>query len=364
MRRILFVFLAAGALAQDLPKGRLIESVKCADPSQTYALYLPSNYSADRAWSVILAFDPRARGSAAVERFAAAAETYGYIVAGSNNSRNGPWAPSLAAAEAMTADVSSRFHIDPSRIYMAGMSGGARVAMQVALGSNKVAGVIAASAGFPAGQSRKTVPFAVFGTAGTEDFNYIEMRGLDRDLASPHRVVIFEGGHGWMPVALATEAVEWMETRAGKSVDKIFLKRVAAAGNSCEALQGVIADFQGVRDLAEVNGRFAQQHCDKAVKDAQRAARSADAKEMSTLREIAELEDSLGDAGQHPISLAHLRERLEKLARQATAAEDSEPRRMARRVLRGVLAESNARAADPDYRKLLDSIRATLPAGR
>ena len=70
-------------------RGRLIEDLKCAaDPSQGYALYLPSNYSPERAWSLILAFDPRDRGSAPVERFQAAAETYGYIVAGSNNSRS------------------------------------------------------------------------------------------------------------------------------------------------------------------------------------------------------------------------------------------------------------------------------------
>ena len=39
---------------------------------------------------MILAFDAGDVGGGGVERYQAAAEQYGYIVAGSNNSRNGP----------------------------------------------------------------------------------------------------------------------------------------------------------------------------------------------------------------------------------------------------------------------------------
>src|SRR2546427_358384 len=77
-------------LAQDLPRGQIVDEVKCAaDPSQSYALYLPSNYSPDRAWSLLVGFHPAARGRAIAETYQAAAEKYGYVVAGSNSSRNG-----------------------------------------------------------------------------------------------------------------------------------------------------------------------------------------------------------------------------------------------------------------------------------
>ena len=86
------------ARAQDLPRGTIVDDVKCGtDPAQSYALYLPSAYSADRKWNLLIAFHPGARGRAMVEKYAAAAEQYGYIVAGSNTSRNGPWAVSGAA---------------------------------------------------------------------------------------------------------------------------------------------------------------------------------------------------------------------------------------------------------------------------
>ena len=103
---LLFVGTAAVSSSQDLARGTIVDAVTCAaDPSQSYALYLPSTYSPDRAWSVLMGFHPSGRGRAIVEAYQAAAEQYGYIVAGSNNSRNGPWSVSIAAVRAMSGDL-------------------------------------------------------------------------------------------------------------------------------------------------------------------------------------------------------------------------------------------------------------------
>ena len=119
--------------AEELPPGRIIERVVCKNsPDQTYALYLPSNYSPSRTWPLIAAFDPGARGTAPVQSFKDAAERYGYIVCGSNNSRNGPMARSTDAANAMFGDLTARFAIDDKRVYLSGFSGGARVATTLA----------------------------------------------------------------------------------------------------------------------------------------------------------------------------------------------------------------------------------------
>src|SRR5207248_9970489 len=115
------------------------------------------------------------------------------------------------------ADLGQRFSIDAERLYLTGMSGGARVATQDALNNNNIAGVIASSAGYPDSKPRASVHFAVFATAGTEDFNYIEMRQLDRKLTSPHHLAIFNGGHTLPPDEIALEAIEWMELAAMKS---------------------------------------------------------------------------------------------------------------------------------------------------
>ena len=102
MRRLLLtlfsLFAVAQAHAQAVLLGRVLEKVTCAkDPAQAYALYLPSNYTPQPAWPVIFCFDPGARGLEPVQRFHAAAEKYGYIVAGSNNSRNAVCSRSFAA---------------------------------------------------------------------------------------------------------------------------------------------------------------------------------------------------------------------------------------------------------------------------
>src|SRR5262249_21943096 len=206
---------AVNARAQEPRRGVIVDDVTCeAEPAQRYALYVPSTYLPDRPWSLLIAFHPGARGRLMVEKYQAAAEQYGYIVAGSNTSRNGPWSVSAAAVRAMSLDLGRRFAIDAERIYLTGMSGGARVAMQVALGKNNIAGVIASSAGYPDSRPRSSVPFAVFGTAGTEDFNYIEMRLLDRKLTSPHSLAVFEGGHTLPPDALAPEPRGGMDVQA------------------------------------------------------------------------------------------------------------------------------------------------------
>ena len=107
--------------ASGVPKGQIVEKVICLnDPNQSYALYLPSNYSPDRKWPILYAFDPRARGKLPLERFKEAAEQYNWIVVGSNNSRNGPLQLAVDAWNAIVKDTHERFAIDDNRVYATG----------------------------------------------------------------------------------------------------------------------------------------------------------------------------------------------------------------------------------------------------
>jgi hypothetical protein len=377
MRTPLFVasalLQASLVLAEDLPRGQVVDEVKCAgDPTQSYALYLPSNYSADRSWSLLIAFHPAARGRAMVDTYRAAAETYGYIVAGSNNSRNGSWAVSAASLHAMSADLGQRFSIDATRLYLTGMSGGARVALQVALDSKIVAGVIASSAGYPDSKPRKSVPFVVFGTAGTEDFNYLELRMLDRALTTPHRLAIFEGGHTLPPEPVALDAIEWLELQAMKSgrksrdetlIDRLFDKRqraiAAASGPSdiVHLLKNLVDDFGGLRDVSAAAARAADLSKQKDVKSALSRERSDDDAEARQLEEVFTLEAGVRDESRHLESLGRLRDWLARCARQADAAADSPERRRARRVLRAITMGAGDRVQDAEYLKLLQQYR-------
>jgi dienelactone hydrolase len=305
-----------------------------------------------------------AHGQFPVQRFQQAAEKYGYIVAGSNNSRNGEWQSSLAAIRAMPADVTARFSIDLKRVYTAGFSGGARVAMHVAMTSGKIAGVIACSAGFPDGHAHKSAPFPIFGTAGTEDFNYQEMRRLDRTLTTPHRLVIFEGSHDWLPSDLAFAALEWLELQAMKSglrardealLERIFATRVAEAKADPSQLKSLAADFTGLRDVTEFAAR--SEH-NKDVQAALKRENSLEQKEEQMNIELVTLENNLGRQERRQDSLTELRDRLTDLSHRANAKEDSPDRRLARRVLRGTFVRAYEQPKDSEYQKLLGEVRA------
>ena len=369
---LLVIAAVASARAQDLPRGSIVDRVACAtDASQTYALYLPPTYAPDRSWSLLLAFHPAARGRAMVETYERAAEQYGYIVAGSNNSRNGSWEVSIAALRAMSDDVARRFNIDPDRVYLTGMSGGARVALQIALDSKNVAGVIASSAGFADNRPRASVPFPIFATAGTDDFNYIEMRQLDRRLTSPHSLAVFAGGHTLPPAAVALDAIEWLELQAMKSrrravdqalVERLFEKRLArvdtAAGQpeAAKLLAPLVADFTGLRDVSAQTARGAALSKQPEVRKALAREKSDDDAEARMLQEFFELEAGLRDPDQRAQALVGLRARLSRWASAANAEAESPKRSQARRVLRAVTSGAG-QVQDAEYRKLLEQYR-------
>src|SRR5258708_38317995 len=118
--------------SQSFPPGDLIPRVVALqNPQQSYALYVPTKYSRQRRWPIVYVFDPLARGPLALAQFQHAAELRGYIIAVSNNSRNGPWQSEFEAADAMVRDSQQRFTVNLQRIYFAGFSGGARAASQL-----------------------------------------------------------------------------------------------------------------------------------------------------------------------------------------------------------------------------------------
>ncbi|HEX3131434.1 MAG TPA: hypothetical protein VH394_29120 [Thermoanaerobaculia bacterium] len=252
-----------------LPRGQVVEKVVTqADPSQSYALYVPTSYKPDRAWPILYAFDARSHGTLVAERFRAGAEKYGYLVASSNNSASdGPNTPNLAAMRAMWSDTHARFNIDDKRVYAAGFSGTVRFACNLALSApGSITGIIGAGAGFPFDtRPTKDTPFVFFGTVGERDFNYYEVMDLDEQmtmLGLPHRIELFPGTHEWMPEDLATRALGWMELQAMKKglrekdpalVESLWASELARAASfdpdPVEAQRfyaGLAADFDGL----------------------------------------------------------------------------------------------------------------------
>jgi len=348
-----------------IPRGQIVERIETlSDSSQSYALYLPSNYTPDRKWPVLYAFDPGARGRVPVGRFKEAAEKYGWIVVGSNNSRNGPWKVATSAWNAMQIDTHQRFTIDDERLYATGFSGGARVAISIAVTCKCLAGVMASGAGFPADLAPSPqMHFVFFGAAGIDDFNYPELKSLQEPLTKAgisHRVQTFEGRHEWPPVSVATAAVEWMELHAIKTGKRPradgfinamwqqLLKEARTLEESKkynEAFQlyfDLAESFKALRDVVEIEAKIKQFSDSRELKAAVR-------EEQAQVKKQRELESRLnsliaGHDGRSPVTQSEepfdsgnlLQRILNDLRKQSKEPDDSSQRRVARRVLDGL----------------------------
>ncbi len=309
---LLFLFSAPATLAQaeQLPRGKVIEKVACAgNPAQSYALYLPSGYTASKRYPILYAFEPMARGPLPVNRFKDAAEKYGYIVAASNNSSNYISPEEVKAAiVAIFDDTVKRLSIDEGRVYTTGFSGGSRIASRVAIGfGGKIAGVIGVGAGFPSDlQPSGPLPFIYFSLVGNDDFNYIEMKRVKRQLDSAgviNRMEVFEGGHDWPPPEYCARAIEWMEIQAMKTgrrpkdealMEEVIRKRLeqatAALPFEAYAVYDALAyDFKGLRDVSEFEKKAAELKETKEVKQALKQDRDAESEQQRRVSEIVAL---------------------------------------------------------------------------
>ena len=368
--------LPAPGVQTDIPKGQIIEKVTCMQkPEQSYALFLPSNYDATRKWPVLYAFDPGARGKLPVERFRDAAERFGWIVVGSNNSRNAAIQSSIEAWNAITRDTTERFSIDDRRAYAAGFSGGARVSLLFATQCNDcLAGVIAGGAGFPEGIEPSTqMRFALFSSAGTEDFNFPEVKLLEEKLTRaniPHQIETFEGRHEWLPPSVAIDALAWMELMAMKSGlrprDETFvatrwnerLKQAHDLQNANKAYDAyqiyleLASSFKDLRDVAEADSRLSLLRNSREVRDAIRDEQQQIKKQKELEGQIMQLigaservklqDDNAGAVGNARSNVdenldanTRLQRILTELRRQSKAEQDSSTRRVARRVISG-----------------------------
>jgi hypothetical protein len=213
MRLVLLIlaFYTSGCSHESFKTGVVIDTVTCkADVTQSYALYIPANSSG----AVVYCFDAHGAGALPLNKYKSLADKYGYILVGSNNSKNGnDWSVTENIWNVLFGDTRQRLKIDTSRIYTCGFSGGAKVAGYVALKYPVIKSVIANGAGLPDG----AVPlsFTYTAIAGEGDLNLTDIVALNDAITTKHHLILFDGKHEWAPVATMDIAFAGLQLDAG-----------------------------------------------------------------------------------------------------------------------------------------------------
>jgi predicted esterase len=376
---LLAVVLPAAPVAAQAPdpaRGAVVERVVSAsDAGQSYALYLPTRAAPGERRPLLVLMDPRGQATVPMERFRAAAERNGWIVASSWNTiseTDSALAANDRAVAAIVADALDRYGADSTRIYFAGFSGTARYAWALPhrLGRGSVAGIIGVGAGLPQApevwlpQVRQLRPFPFWSAAGSTDYNLDEMARLDtllRSTALPHRFTGFEGGHEWLPAELAGRAVEWLQLqtmalgtapRDAAWLDATYtaglehataLERGGRAYEAWAEYHGLVGDFLGLRDVSAAQRRASALSMEPEVRR-ERERRAADALAFDQFRAVLatlliDLRTSLAGVAQRRLvgELA-----LQRLHRQeADSAANPGAARMATRMLNTAFAQAS-----------------------
>lgn len=204
-----------------LAKGKVIDSVLCkTQPTNSYALYLPVGYTHKKSFPCIYFFDAHARGSLPLKTYKELADKYGFVLVGSNVSKNGiPWSVTNDIVKVLFNDTRDKINIDTNRVYTSGFSGGSRVASSIAIFNGGIAGVIGCAAGFPGIDRTIQNQFDYIGLVGEYDFNLMEMEHLDGVLEQNgfrHQLIVSEGVHGWAPANEFHTALLWLQVDAMK----------------------------------------------------------------------------------------------------------------------------------------------------
>jgi len=372
---------------QTPPVGQVIESIVCRqDPTQSYALYLPSTYTAERRWPILYAFDPRARGAMPTKLFRAAAERLGYIIVGSNNSRNGPWEPVVTALNAVWRDTHERLALDPNRIYATGMSGGNGPATLLAVKHG--AGIIACAGALTAAQVASVDGhLAWISVVGSADFSFDVNKQLIEALNARGvgaRLAVFAGGHSWPPENIATSALEFVHLSAMRTGrlprDDAFIEHYTAQGlaRAHAALSRELKSLAPVETFATEAKRLHDTPEARQNRKREKALAmkyEGESQELFELRQmlersgpytkmrIPELADPMGDEntglGDETTVESELDLRLDQLVRDGKS-QDADLRIVAQRVREGFYLETYYAALDRRDQGRSDSALALL----
>jgi len=128
-----------------LKKGIVTDSLIVANASnETFTVYLPTSYTTEKTWPIIVIFDSEGRGKIVTQLFKKIGEEQAYIIAASNNvSKDLDLLKNVEIGDRLIETVQAYFSIDKNAIYTTGSNAGAEAAMAVSAIRTDIKGVMA-----------------------------------------------------------------------------------------------------------------------------------------------------------------------------------------------------------------------------
>jgi len=190
---------------------------------ESFSFYMPRSYEPSKATPIIFIFEPMARGSTGIDPFISTADTYGYLLVCSNNTKNGPFEGNYAIIDRLFAKVFTSLKLDPKRVYTSGFSGGGRLASSIALKTDQIQGVVSCGAAFTinSGGLPTTQNFSYATIIGEQDMNYYELTFTHKYLNKtklPYEVFTPDINHRWPTRDQILMAFDWMQLEAYKKL--------------------------------------------------------------------------------------------------------------------------------------------------
>ena len=168
---------------------------------ETYSLYLPTYFSTDQQWPLLLIFDLSGKGQQALSMFVQAAEEEGYVLAAPQARDTVTLANNMEKTTRAVQRIMDILPINKSRIYTAGAGAGGRYANLVPILSKDVSGVISIGANITNTELLNIKrPFHFIGIVNKTNYNYPGLLATERILERyryPNQILIHTKDKEW-----------------------------------------------------------------------------------------------------------------------------------------------------------------------
>jgi hypothetical protein len=240
---------------------------------------------------LLIILDSGGDGLFAVKKVLPAAGLTPCIMVGSDLIKNN-FPLFLQAAGILIEEAIRRFPVDPDQVFIAGFSGGARMAFEYAR-QFPVKGVLMCGAG-PSVNSFSNLPCPVYMIAGTTDFNFGEMyyNPLKSKSQGNFLADYFRGGHEWPSAGNLKDGLVFLMCKQNKALLKMQSNRLTEKADSLLSLDETLFSVKAVEKALSFDpaNRTARK-LDKKIREDRQFARK-----INKLESDLKLESKIGQA--------------------------------------------------------------------